>query len=193
MNKEVPQKIIERWNEEFDKNFFNNLFPELKRLRQRTKNETPMIIWIGGPGSNHELFHLRKLIRDFLKSNGFNTIFSEDFPEGADIASKEIEESAASDVVFVLSMSPGSSAESIEFAYVDIIHNKLFIYIPSEYRNGYVYKSLSGKHRLVSEHDLFSLKDFIQYNSELPHKVLNRALSCRFDKFRKKNMCLIIS
>ena len=193
MNREDPQIIIERWSKEFETKFYDNLLPELKKLRKRAKKITPMIIWVGGPGSSHELFQLRELIRDFLKSDGFNAVFSEDFPEGADIASKEIEESAASDAVFVLLMSPGSSAESIEFAYQPIIHNKLHVYIPSEYRNGYVYKSLSGKHKLVSEDDLFSLKNFIQYNSELPHKILNRALACRFDKFRKQNMDLIIS
>ena len=51
-----------------------------------------MIIWLGGPGRNNSLYNKRVIIKEILKEDGFDVIFSEDFKAGTDLVYKEEEE-----------------------------------------------------------------------------------------------------
>jgi hypothetical protein len=182
------EEILKKWQEEI-KRYFNQLHPKVRERRERVKQKVQkMAIWLGGPGQNHPLYHLRELIKEILKREKFEVVFSEEFLGGADLASKEIEEVEALDIIILLSITPGASAEAIEFAYLSHIRHKLWIYLPEEYKSGYVYRSLFGRHRLIAEDSLFSLKKFEQHDPELAIKVINRAIEHRLRKYRRERM-----
>jgi len=182
-------KILKRWQVDFDEKF-QLLDKNVQKLREKTQNEINVKLWLGGPGKigNKGLYSIRKLIGKFLENSKFTVVYSEDFLECADIVSKEVEECLALDYVLIICLSTGSSAESIEFSHYEDIKSKLFVFIPARYKNGFVYRALHGKHGLILEESEFSNKKLIRYNSELPLKVLNRAIACRNEKYRKFKM-----
>jgi len=186
MKSEV-QDILKKWEAQID-TCLEQLHPQVRKFREQIKRETVVTIWLGGPGRDHKLFFLRNLVGELLKKDNFKIFFSEDFLGGGDLASKEIEEVEALDLTIILSITPGASAEAIEFAYLPHIRHKLWVYFPEEYKNGYVFRSLFGRHRLIAADSLFSLKNFEQYDSELAVKIWNRATSCRNNLYRKKKM-----
>jgi hypothetical protein len=116
-------------------------------------------------------------------------MLSEDYGGGPDLASKEINEVDALDLVIILAASPGASAEAIEFANLNYISPKLFVFIPREYRHGYVYRSLnSSKHRIVTENSLFSLKKARRYDPEIVLKVFAEATDKRLGAVRRRRI-----
>ena len=115
-------------------------------------------------------------------------MFSEDYPDGCDITSKEIEECASSNAIFILCISVGASAESIEFVHHDDLKAKLYIFFPNEFKKGFVYRSLFGTYGYIREDGLFSFKKFKNDSPELPNTILKRAEFCRFDVYRKLKM-----
>ncbi len=185
MSELTDNEIIENWESEFLE-YENQLHQDVRRTQQNANNIANFTIWLGGPGSDNPLFRLRDLTRKFLENRGYEVMISEECPEGADIASKEIQEIFSHKIVFIIAISVGSCAECIEFAYQKI-PEKLNIYFPEEYQESYVFRSLFGKHSLIREESLFSLENFKNFHSELPHKILKRIRAYLFDQFRMLN------
>lgn len=184
---ENSQAILAKWEEEI-KNSSGHLLPQVREARERIKGELSLSVWLGGPGESNHLHYIRDVIRELLRRQNFEVHFSEDYSGGGDIVSKELQEVEALHLSIIIAVSPGSSAEAVEFANDIGIKSKLFVFIPEEYQNGYVFRSLFGRHRLIAEDSLFSLKKLLQNDSDLARKILNRAIDYRFDIYRKKKM-----
>ena len=181
------EEILKRWEEE-NKKCFEQLIPRVREIRERIKRKISVKVWLAGPGRNHELYFLRELIAEFLKRENFEVFLSEDYPEEADLVSKELEEIEALDLAIILAITPGASAEAVEFAHYLHIRPKLYVCVPEEYKNGYIVRSLFGKHRIIGEDSFFSLEKIRQHDSELAIKIKNRAIHCRRNLYRKKEM-----
>jgi len=182
------EKILHTWSEEIEKDF-QHMHPKvLEKRRQIKEGANQLTIWLGGPGRDHDLFPLRELLKEFLAKEGFEVIFSEDYQGGADLASKEIEEIEALDMVIILSITAGASAEAIEFAHLPDVRPKLWVYVPIEYKNGYVCRSLFGRHRFIAEDSFFSLGSFRNCDPELAVKLMRRAIVQRNSLYRKEKL-----
>jgi hypothetical protein len=188
----AEKNTLERWKKDIEKTVTKKWHPEVQRLEEKRKKKISLRIWLAGPGRDHEFYHVRKLIGEFLKAENFEVYFSEDFSNGGDLVSKEVREIEAFDMAIILAMSPGSSAEAVEFAYYSHIRNKFFVFIPEEYKDGYVFRSIT-RHRLIGPYSLFSLKRIRRYDSELARNVFMQALNFRDDFLRKKKMRDFIS
>ncbi len=189
MNDKEKDEILNNWKFIFEERT-QKLLEEVKRLRLKTQNDIDLKVWLGGPGKDRKdnLYELRSLIGQFLMKSNITVVFSEEYNGCADIVSKELEECAALDATFIMCMSSGSSAESIEFAHDELIKSKLNIYIPDKYMSGFVYKALNAKHRLINEDSLFNLENFKNFDPELPINILTKAIDYRNEKFRRKQM-----
>ena len=185
--KNKQNEILDKWGEEIKKGH-EQLHPPVRKIRERIKSKVSLEIWLGGPGPNHELHYIRELIGEVLKRDNFRVYFSEDYSGGGDLVSKEVEEIEALDLAIILAITPGASAEALEFSLYDHIRPKLFVYVPEEYKNGYIVRSLFGKHRLIARDSFFSLEKLQEHDSDLAIKVLNRAIDYRSDVYRKKKM-----
>lgn len=181
---EDPEKLFELWNDEIKKSF-ELLLPGVHKLREKRKAEVKLKIWLGGPGAASELYVVRETIANLLKTENCEVHFSESYSGGADLPDKELEEIESSNMAIIIAITPGASAEAVEFANHNSVHNKLFVYVPKEYENGYVVRSLFGKHGLILEDSFFSLENLRKSDAELAKKIINRAIDCRSDVHRQ--------
>ncbi len=141
--------------------------PTIKERRKTIREKIDITIWLGGPGPQSDLYIIRNMIRDLLENEGFEVVFSEELPDRSDLAGKELEEiEAMSDIVIILAVSTGSSAEAIEFAQHHHLKKKIYVYLPEEYNDGYVYRSLDHK-RLIDDRATFSLENLKENDPEL--------------------------
>lgn len=174
------EQILENWRGEI-RNELAQTHPRVPQFRASLRQELPdLSVWLGGPGRDSKYYHLRTLVKTILTEEKFEVTFSEDYKGGADISSKEIEEVLAGDITILIAMSPGSSAEAIEFAHLRRVAASLLVFIPIDYNKGYVYKSLKGNHFLIDEESsVFSLKNAEEYGPELALKIYRRAIAER--------------
>jgi len=177
----TDKEILEKWMGSVRRDDRSGYMPRVRGDMERAKQTLePLEIWLGGPGRKHELFQLRRCLRKLLIHDSFRAYFSEDYSSGADLASKEQDEVESLDMIIILALTPGSSAEAIEFANTPHLLKKLYIFIPGKYRNGYVFKSLSSdRHRVIIGDSLFSLDKAKEFDDELAMKVLYRARTTR--------------
>lgn len=189
MSDQKNKEILNKWQQNFDEEL-QKLEGNVRRLRPKIQKEIKMKVWLGGPGKDRKdnLYELRKLIGQFLENSNIQVVFSEDFSGCSDIVSKELEECAVLDATFLLCMSSGSSAESIEFAHDQLVKSKMNVYIPEEYKNGFVYSALHGHHILIKNDSVFDFDKFKEFDAELPVKILKRANAYRNKKYREKQM-----
>jgi len=179
------QDIPEKWEKEIEESLCKML-PQVCEANERIKKELRMAIWLGGPGKKDKMRYIRDRIRKILENENFEVIFSEDYSGFADIVSKEKQEIDTLQLAMIMAMSAGSSAEAIEFANDEDLRSKVIVFIPKEYRNGYVYRSLSERHHLIAEPTCFSLKKLKkQDTSDIAVKMLHCAIHHRLDLFRK--------
>jgi hypothetical protein len=184
--KQEHRRIFEKWETEIRASD-RRCAPRVSDIRERIKKAMPEVsVWLGGPGKGHALYFVRDLIGEVLRNGGFRVVLSEDYAGGADLPSKEVEEIEAQDFAIILAITPGASAEAIEFANDPLIRQKIYIYVPNEYKDGYIVRSLSGKHALIREDSLFSMGQLQQNHPELVMKIWKRAIACRDDLYRKR-------
>lgn len=190
---ESKQRILNRWKEEI-KSGFGQLLPEVNKVRERIKGKLSIGVWLGGPGPKHELHYIRELIGELLREEKFEVHFSENYKGGGDVVSKELEEIEALHLAIILAITPGASAEAVEFAHYDGICSKLFVFVPEEYQQGFIVQSLFENHRLIAGDSFFSLEKLQQqHDSELAKKVVNRAIDYRSLVHRKNRTKELLS
>jgi hypothetical protein len=180
----AQNEIVRKWWNDIEKDA-SRLLPQVNERMKKIREEmTNVVIWLGGPGRDHQLYSQRSRIREVLERENFKVIFSEDYQGGsADLASKEVEEIRSSNLVMILAITAGASGEAIECAYLE--PHKLYVYIPTEYKNGYIFNTLCNRHRVANENCLFSLEGLKQNNSELALKVVSQAITHRNELYRQ--------
>lgn len=178
-------KLCGKWLEEVEKKLSNNM-PQVRDAIERAKNEYNTEVWLGGPGNQSEFYPLRMCVKCVLEKRNFNVRFSEDHDLDVNVAKKESLEARILDLVIILAITPGASAEAMEFAYIPDIKDKLTVYIPRQYNGGYLFKSLHEKHKIITEECLFCMKGFAKGNTELIMTLAINAEFDRCDKFMKE-------
>ena len=156
----------------------SKLHPEVRRLRERAKQEVNLTIWLGGPGEKDLLFYKRKRISEFLETQNFSVIISEEYPYASKpfLLFKEREEAIASDLVVIITINPGALAEAIEFGKDNCLRDKIVIFCPEEFTEGLSIVALRNTYTNV---DLFSLEKYKECDSELDKKIYEVALQHR--------------
>lgn len=102
-------------------------------------------IWLCGPGRGHKHYGVRSALRDFLSSFGFVVVFTEDHYSGRLLSEVEDQQFKVHYLTIVLCLSPGSAGEAINFLHQERTIGrfaKLKVFIPSDYKDGYVYRCL---------------------------------------------------
>jgi hypothetical protein len=179
------QAVLEKWEKEIEKSFCK-LLPQVREVHERIKRDLTMSIWLGGPGRKNEKRYVRERIRKLLEKQNFNVYFSEDYSGAADIVSKEAQEVDTLQLAMIIAISAGASAEAIEFANDNCLDHKLTVFIPEEYKEGYVYRSLSEKHHLIANPTCFSLEKLLKRDDpDLALKMIHSAIDCRFNYYRQ--------
>ena len=127
------------------------------------------------------MFSTRSLIACFLENQGFK------------ICALDSEEDLAiqSDIVVILALTPGASAEAIELAHEKGINGKLFVYIPKEYDQRYIFSLLKSKHAIINDDCVFPLEFFEKCDSTLCLKIWDKAISSSNVNKRKRRMGIL--
>lgn len=182
------EKLSKEWSEKVEEKISKNM-PRVRELMDRARNEYNLEIWLGGPGKGHkELYQLRKCVKKVLEERNFKVHFSEDHDLGVDVANKEALEAESYDLIIILAITPGASIEAMEFAHIETIKPRLSVYIPNQYKEGYFYKSLSEKHKIITEECTFCKIEFEKGGSKLVETLIIKAENYRCDKFRRGRM-----
>jgi len=165
--------IVHRWREGYWARY-KRFSPEVLEKLERVRAEAPQLtIWLGGPGRDHEMHAQRRMIKQFLEEEGFKVIFTENHKGSLE----SLLEFTPSSMAIVLTISPGAAGEALDFANIDDIREKLYVYCPSEYKRGYIFQSLRLRHKVLPDERVFSLAKLEQYHEELPHKILKAAMA----------------
>jgi len=181
-------EIVSGWISQYYKEY-KTQHPSVSKLTKKLKESSNIVrIWLGGPGKDTPLYHFRELVKQMLEKENFKVDFSEDYGGGPDIASKEIQEVITADLVLLMAVSPGSSSECIEFSYLEKIRPKMRIFFPKDFQSGYVYRSLNERHKQIDNESDFSFDGMKNFDSELPVKILARAIAHRNEQVGLGNL-----
>ncbi|MBI2373885.1 MAG: hypothetical protein HYV07_07800 [Deltaproteobacteria bacterium] len=161
-----------------------------ERLRVRVQQlggakSSRFTVGLGGPASG-ELSVYVGYVSELLKRLGCQ-VLTDDFRSGPVWFGHQC---STADLVIILAMSPGSSAEAVELSNSETHKRNLLVYIPEEYRDGYVYRILESKNQLNSS-NTFSLNELKNSsNSDLAvgllKQVTNRFLTKENVEMRKR-------
>ncbi len=149
-------KITTSWLQEIHKREAELPGPLVNLIKSNVKK---FKVWLGGPKSGDELYYLRENIGYVLTQYGFTVIIRDKDFKNSNWYSILKAEVLDSDLAIILAITPGSSAEAIEFANIREIKNKLWIYTFDSYSDGYVYKLLESHHGLIRDDSRFSLEE----------------------------------
>jgi len=164
--------IVRKWREGYWAKY--KLSSEVLEKLEKVRAEAPQVtIWLGGPGRDHVMHVQRRMIKQFLEEEGFKVIFAEKHKGSLE----ELLEFTPSFMAVVLTISPGAAGEALDFANINGIREKLYVYCPSEYKRGYIFRSLRRRHDVLPDERVFSLAKLEQYHEELPHKILKAAMA----------------
>jgi len=148
-----------------------------------------LTIWLGGPGTRDKLSFTCLLIAEFLARNGFTVISN--CAGSAPNPRFEFEAAKKARLAFLVAVSPGASAEAVEFAHDGPLRSKLHVYVPEEYADRYVFKLLSSYRYKVTDYSrVFSLKKLNEHDPELALQILEVAVDKASEGFRGKSLRL---
>jgi hypothetical protein len=185
-------EIVGKWNKHINRKYYNKLHNRVRQDIEAAKKEEVagerLEIWLGGPGKGTPLYRLRHQLKRLLESWGFSLTFSEDYWVGADLAAKETDEVESLDLIIILAITPGASAEAIEFGHFDHLRRKLYVYTLRRYRDGYVYNVLKSRYGLIRDGSLFTMRNATGSKSNLALNMVDLANSRRLELFRAKKL-----
>jgi hypothetical protein len=155
---------------------------------RRAARDGRLTVWLGGPGkANPEMYEVRLSLQRLLTEFNCDVKLSEDLTDSRwdrleDITARELAEIETFELVVLIAASVGSCAEAIEFAWSNHIAKKLWVYFPVEHQEGYVFRSLSGHHGLLTEASMFELSQ--PTNPALAMRIIDRALAVQAERGR---------
>lgn len=110
-------------------------------LKEVRKLSLSILVWGPNPQSESVIARKRNAIRDELKALGHNAMFSEELTpqvQGLSEKSKEFAQATVAHLVIILvEGSPGALAETHDFCNHPDIAPKVYVMVPTQYREGY--------------------------------------------------------
>ncbi|MFB6187489.1 MAG: hypothetical protein ABEI86_11565 [Halobacteriaceae archaeon] len=153
------EEIAEEAQDELEKHKKEFLDDDIIEFREEVRKNNGFTVWLGGPGYDNDLYPIRKLVREILENEGFEVIYSENLKLRRDLVVKELDEiERKSDLAILLAISPGASAEAIEFSQYDYLRSKISVFVPEEFEGGYVFRSLKYNSEVIDDECTFSLE-----------------------------------
>lgn len=127
-------------------------------------------VWLGGPSQMSTRFKnyvpFFKALTEFLRQGGLE-VYQSEFLDNAQT------DACSCEFVVILAVSPGSCAEAAVLSQIDSIKQKLMVFIPDDFRHGYVHQELKrrGVPRIYST---FPLRSLNSPECELPLTIIRR-------------------
>lgn len=143
-----------------------------------------LCIWLGHSKTDPEVIKISGVMRELLQEHGA-TVMPETGFGGAFDESLAQEQVRKADLIAMLAITPGVSAEALELCNIDKSGaDKMRVYMPDEYRGGYIHGLLDRKHKArISPFALDRLR--ADREPELCRKIFCDALTAAFNKQRK--------
>lgn len=141
-------------------------------------------VWLGGP-SDGELRLFREVLCQLLTEIGLEVVVGEKAESGCSPHLIEVDADTC-DLIILLAMTPGVSAEAVHFAHLASLKQKLAVFMPIEYRQGFAFRLLASKFLVTSEERLFSLEDLKSSGAALlPRLVFLQVVNWCLDARRR--------
>jgi hypothetical protein len=128
------------------RDYYERRFLPAYREMLRAVQATPLTVLVWGPGPDAaDLYAKRLHIRDELRRDGIAAVFSEEIDiqvpgTGVSAKMRELLQALSADLIVVLQSSPGSIAETHDFAeFVRDVGSKLMVFIDAKAVDGYSY------------------------------------------------------
>jgi len=166
------ETILEYWRSEIH-GFYKNLHPGILANRQIAQTEQ-WNIWLGCPGNGSPMCNYVPLLREIIAEQNCNVTLGHDigYPKTAEVEPAEL--SKAFQLMILLAVSPGTAAEAMDLAACEESRQKLYIFLPIEYKDNYLARSLRERHSLLHEGLYFSFTDACtKMHVELARKVID--------------------
>ena len=104
-------------------------------------------MWVGSSKSDKRIIEISNILREIFEKHGAEVFPQSPVLGGIDDALIR-EQLRRVDLIAMLAITPGVSAEALEICTTDKpATNKMIIYMPDEYRNGFIYDVLSKKYK----------------------------------------------
>ncbi|UFZ02971.1 5'-methylthioadenosine/S-adenosylhomocysteine nucleosidase [Bradyrhizobium ontarionense] len=103
-------------------------------------------IWVGYSPSHPQIQEVTSVLRELLETHGA-IVLPKSKPQGAFDDTLVLEQLKSVDHIAMLAVTPGVSVEALELCNVSKPESdKMFVYMPSEYRDGYICDLLQRRH-----------------------------------------------
>jgi nucleoside phosphorylase len=143
-----------------------------------------LCIWLGHSKTDPEVIKIAGVMRELLRAHGA-TVMPETGFRGVFDQSLVQEQVRRADLIAMLAVTPGVSAEALELCNIDKSGaDKMHVYMPDEYRGGYIHGLLDRKKARISPFPLDRLRSGGE--PELCRTLFCDALTAALDKQRKK-------
>jgi nucleoside phosphorylase len=143
-----------------------------------------LCIWLGHSKTDPEVIKIAGVMRELLQAHGA-TVMPETGFRGVFDQSLVQEQVRRADLIVMLAITPGVSAEALELCNIDKSGaDKMHVYMPDEYRGGYIHGLLDRKKARISPFPLDRLRSGGE--PELCRTLFCDALTAALDKQRKK-------
>ena len=83
------------------------------------------------------------------------------------------------DLLFLVVASPGTSAEAMELALSKTTKNKLHVFLPKEFKSGYLARSLQDRHKVLCNLSFFSLAGTDRFESDIAQNMVHTVVKWR--------------
>jgi nucleoside phosphorylase len=143
-------------------------------------------IWVGSSKSDEGIIALSSVLREIFQDHGAIVFPQSQIPGGIDDAVIQ-EQLRRVDLIAMLAITPGVSAEALEICTTNTdASGKMIVYMPDEYRNGFIYAVLSKKYH--AQVKTFPLSQLQQNEATLCSEMFGDALGVVLHKRRKEKL-----
>jgi hypothetical protein len=144
-------------------------------------------IWVGTSKSNHQIIAVSKVLREILERHGAIVLPQSTTPGSIDEVLVR-EQLKFVDLIAMIAITPGVSAEALEICTTDKrATDKMIVYMPDEYRDGFIYDVLTTKYKAkVRTFALTRLEQ--EEDPSLCGRMFTDALAALWDKKRKEKL-----
>lgn len=158
------------------------LSPNLEEERRRLQGGAPLKVWLARPREGYPLHSHGPILAELLKRDGCEVELSSG-GSGDEVIEAEPAELRSFDLLFLIVASPGTTAEAMELAMWAETKSRLHVFLPEEYKKGYLARSLGDRHKILCGLSFFSLKLAEAFEFQLPQKMLQTLATYR-------NLCI---
>ena len=139
LTREILAKSKEKMNKERP-NYWDRV-EKYKRLSEQ--HDIKLSVWLGGPGKSKDLYFVRKLFKCLLEKMAYKVVMSDEKIVKELVTVTEVLIDAwEAFLIVIFPISYGAVAESVLFTKIDEIRDRLQVFMPITFKDGFVYRYL---------------------------------------------------